>query len=256
MKKLLFQVRVLIYIGVLVLLCAGGAGCSPSTVDGCLNQATEAAVNGKWERALKLARRAVELDPNNIDALVFRAIAYEQNGERDLALDSARQAAELDPDHFAAQYTLGRLYASDPTRSVEAQRALLRALKARPGDADTLVLLANAASWVRSPQMMNYLLMLKKYPEIADSAAWHNQMGMAQLWRRDYPRAKTEFLAACRLDAKSPMAVLNLGRFLDQHSDQKGTADNFYRHFLKLTGDDPQYAAQRSEVERRLNNGR
>ncbi len=250
MKNIALQSGLLCCLGI-TLLCAV-TGCSPSTADGCLNRAAEAAVNNKWEKALKLARRAVELDENNVNALVFRAIASERCGERDMALDSARRAAELEPSHFAAQYTLGRLYAADPTRAVEAQRALLKALKARPGDENTLILLANCAANVRSAQMMNYLLMLRKFPAVEKSAAWHNQMAIAYFRQKDYPRAKTEFLTACRMDSKAPLAVLNLGTFLEKYGRQRSNAENFYRHFLKLTENDAQYESLRADVAQRL----
>ena len=103
------------------------AGCGSRTANGCLAEASERASGGDWSGALKLARRAVELEPDNVAALIFRATACEKCGERDLALDSALQAVKVNPESFAAQYTLGRLYSADPARYADALNALEQA---------------------------------------------------------------------------------------------------------------------------------
>ena len=119
---------------VLGVICLLPAGCGSRTADGCLVKAKEYADSGEWKEALKQARRAVELEPDNVSGLVFRAVASEKCGERDLALDSALQAVKINPESFAAQYTLGRIYASDPARYADAMNALEQALRLKPDD--------------------------------------------------------------------------------------------------------------------------
>lgn len=237
--------------GLIVVL--GLSGCGPNTVDGCLNKAAEYAVNQKWPAALKFAGRAVALDPRNIPALLFQAIAYERCGERDMALNSAGQAVALDPDNFAAQYTLGRLYLADPARATDAMTALLRANRLRPGDPDTLILLANAAASLRSPQLAGYLEELKRLnPAVADTPAYLTQLGISQIGRGEYEAAKRSFMAACRKSKNTPDTVFNMGTFMDRYAGSKSNARAFYNLFLKQTSGRPEYAAQRQEAEARL----
>ena len=228
------------------------AGCGSSTADGCLAKASEKAADGDWNGALKLARRAVELEPDNVAALLFRATACEKCGERDLALDSALQAVKINPESFAAQYTLGRLYSADPARYADAMNALEQAFRLKPDDTNTLILLCNVSVAMRSRQAVNYLRMLKRRPEFAKSAALDNQLGVALVRAGNFTAAKQAFMDACRNSKNNPDMVYNMGVFMDYYTPSKANARGFYRFFLKLTGNNPEYAAARARVEARL----
>ena len=127
--------KLLIPAAIALLTLFVAAGCGDNTVEGCLNKANEYATGGDWKRALKYTRKATELAPENVSSLVFRAIAAEKAGERDLAVSSATKAVGCNPDSFSAQYTLGRLYSTDPTRYAEAMNALLKAVSVGTGAA-------------------------------------------------------------------------------------------------------------------------
>ena len=228
------------------------AGCGSRTANGCLAEASERASGGDWSGALKLARRAVELEPDNVAALIFRATACEKCGERDLALDSALQAVKVNPESFAAQYTLGRLYSADPARYADALNALEQAYRLKPDDTNTLILLCNVAVAMRSRQAVNYLLQLKRRPEVAKNPALDNQLGVALVHSGNFNAAKQAFMDACRNSKNNPGMVYNMGAFLDRYTTSRANARGFYKFFLKLTGGKPEYAAARARVEARL----
>lgn len=237
---------------VLGVICLLPAGCGSRTADGCLVKAKEYADSEEWKEALKQARRAVELEPDNVSGLVFRAVASEKCGERDLALDSALQAVKINPESFAAQYTLGRIYASDPARYADAMNALEQALRLKPDDTNTLVALCNVAVAMRSRQAVPYLLMLKQRPEFAKNPALDNQLGISYVRSGNFNAAKRAFMDACRNSKNNPGMLYNMGVFMDRYTSSKANARGFYKFFLKQTQGKPEYAAARARVEARL----
>ena len=244
------------------ILCCGAAaallflaaGCGPGTVDECLNAGAAYGANGDWKKALKMAERAESLSENSVPALVLRAIAHEQLGERDLALDAARQAASLNPESFAAQYTLGRLYAADSTRYSDALAPLTRAAKLRNfRDRNTLVLLSNTTAALRSPSAGNWLnFLVRVAPETGNDPAYRNLLGIVRTRARKLDLAKEEFTRAYQLDRSNPTVVCNIGVFFDRYASNPRAGAQFYRAFLRLAGEDPRYADLKSRVSARL----
>lgn len=244
------------------LLCGAAAaallflavGCGPDTVDECLNAGAAYGAKGDWKKALKMAERAESLAENNVPALVLRAIAHEQLGERDLALDAARQAAALNPENFAAQYTLGRLYAADPTRYSDALAPLTRAAKLRNfRDKNTLVLLSNTTAALRSPSAGNWLnFLLRVAPETGNDPAYRNLLGIVRTHARKFDLARQEFTRAYQLDRSNPLVVYNIGVFFDRYASNPRAGAQFYNAFLRLAGEDARYAEMKKQVSARL----
>lgn len=230
------------------------AGCGPSTAEKCLKAGAERGANGNWRAALKMANRAAVLEPESVSALILRAVAYDALGERDLALDAARQAATRNPENFAAQYTLGRLYAEESTRYPDALRALTRAATlSKFKDRDTLVLLSNTLVAQRSPSAATWLEMLRRADaSIVSDPAFQNLLGIAQARANRKDAAQQAFTKAYQLDRQNPMIVYNIGAFFDRHASNQRNAAQFYRAFLRLAGDDPDYATLTQEVSTRL----
>ena len=237
-----------------VVLALFATGCGPSTAEACLKAGAEAGANGNWKKTLALAKRAQKLDPENVSALVLRAIAYEALGQRDPALDAARQAASRNPDNFATQYTLGRLYSQEPTRYPEALQALTRAASInRFKDKDTLILLVNTLVAQRSPSAASWLDILRRVdPEIVSNAAFQNLLGIALSRARRPDEARQAFIQAYRLDRHNPMIVYNIGMFFDRYASNPRAAERFYRAFLGLAGNNPDYTQLKSSVGERL----
>lgn len=61
------------------------------------HQAIEAALDSKWEEALKINKKILKLDPLNIDALNRRAKAYMELGKPNLAKKSYSAVLKCDP---------------------------------------------------------------------------------------------------------------------------------------------------------------
>lgn len=228
------------------------AGCSPASPDECLKQGTLRLIEGKTAAARKLASRAEKLAPTDPTVLIFKAIACERAGERDPALDAALRAVSANPENFIARYTLGRLYSQDPARSTEALRELRQAIRLKPGDTDTLILLTNVSMKVNLAYARAFLQMLAATPEGAASPAVQNQLGVLLCRRQDYKSAKNAFLAAAKNGSREPVVMLNLARFFDYHTQASKAAAKFYREFIRLSDGRSDLAAFRDSAAARL----
>lgn len=69
-------------------------------------QAIEAALNNRWEEALKINKKIIKLDPQNIDALNRLAKAHMELGKNNLAKKYYSQVLEVDPYNPIAQKNL------------------------------------------------------------------------------------------------------------------------------------------------------
>lgn len=244
----------------LVILAAGCSGDrTPAAV--LLNQAVDDARKGNWQEAFQLAQNVLKREAAHPEALVIHAIAAEKLGRIDLALNSARKAAELHPEHFAAQYTLGRMLCDRPGGAAEAMQPLERALKARPGDPNTLLLLGRAASRINADKTIDYYQMLPA--EIRNRPEVQNQIAVYYLARRgadrnNLARAQQALAKAYNGAPRNPQIVHNLALYLDYCIPDKGkTVDQyqkaigFYDRYLKLTVHNPELNPERAQVQAR-----
>ena len=126
-----------------------------------VNRALKAAVGGEWNKADKPSEEALKKTPDNVNALILRALVCERLGRRDEAVENARKAALIDSNSFTPLYTLGRLYAADPSRINDAVNLLIKANRLRPEHEGTLVLLCNLHLPGRK---YSYLSALSKLP--------------------------------------------------------------------------------------------
>ena len=238
---------------IFILMCATAAlwlcGCGEKTAEEALLKAEIQATAKDWKGAQKYAEKAVSLKPDHTYALLFLAIANEKNGNYDKALDAARHAQTLMPDDFYAQYTLGRLYAKDPSRQTEAYKALLRAYRIKPENTDALILLTNAAMELRSAQAENFLQELQKHADYTPDAVYSNELAVVKFRKNDIPGARKNLVRAC--SSKEPTIILNMAIFLDR-TGSKAVAGKFYALYLKLTRNDSAYAARQEAVKARL----
>ncbi|MDR0932465.1 MAG: hypothetical protein LBM70_05520 [Victivallales bacterium] len=230
------------------------AGCKPKTAEESLSIGVELGAKGDWSGALKMAQRAESLSANNVPALILCAVANEKLGERDQALDVARKAAAQNPESFIAQYTLGRLYATDPTRYSDALSPLTRAAKLCDfKDKNTLVLLSNITVALRSPSAGNWLTHLARTaPDMVNNAAFRNSMGIVRAQSGKLDLAKKEFTSAYGLDRSNPTVLYNIATFFDRYASNRRAATQFYQAFLRLAGDDANYAELKSNATTRL----
>ena len=132
---------------------------------------------------------------------------------------------------------------------------LERALKARPGDPNTLLLLGRAASRINADNSINYYQMLpaaiQARPEV------QTQMAIYYLARRaadpaNLVRAKQALNNAYKGAPNNPQIVHNLALFLDYYTPDKSRAHGFYRRYLILIKDNPELNPERAQVQARM----
>lgn len=75
----------------------------PSNLD---QQAIDAALDSRWEEALKINKKIIKLDPKNVDALNRQAKAYMELSKPNLAKKYYSEALKIDPYNPIAQKNL------------------------------------------------------------------------------------------------------------------------------------------------------
>lgn len=232
-------------------------GCSGQEIstDALLNNAVQCGRSGDWLGCETNAVNVLKRDPGNTNALLLRALSAEHLDKPSVALESARQAAENAPDNFAVQYSYGRLLAQNPDAAKSAIQVLERALKLRPGNRNTLILLGQCSSRINSDDTLKYYMALpdsvRKLPEIQTCIAIY------YLDRRDRnPRnlqlALSSLGNAYKSAPDNPGIVLNLAMFLDHYVKNSRKAIGFYRRYLLLTEHNPELNPTRAQVKARI----
>ena len=240
-----------------IMLLAIFSGCGENSVstDLLLSSAVECAGSGKWQACDDNALTVLKRDPSNTCALLLRSIALEHMGKAETALAMAKQAAENAPDDFPAQYNYGRLLAARGDSAKNAIQVLERALKLRPGNRSTLILLGQCSSKINADNAINYYLALppavQKMPEI------QTRMAMYYLDRRDRnPKnlslALQALVNAYKSSSDNPVIVLNLAMFIDHYVKDKKKAYGFYNRYLYLTRHNPELNPTRAQVKARM----
>ena len=248
---------------VCIALCAAAVstaavlvGCTDSAANNAisLKKAVESGRLGAWQECEKHACSVLKRDPVNPYALLLRSLAAEHQGKLDIALATARQSAENAPDYFPAQYSYGRLLAQKPESSKTAIQVLERALKLRPGNRNTLLLLGHCSSRLNDDKALEYYQALPKtvqqQPEI------QTRIAIYYLDRRDRdPRnlvlAYNALRDAYRKRPDNPVIVLNTALFLDHYAGNRRQAIGFYNRFLDLTKHNPEANPDRAQVTAR-----
>ena len=240
---------------VMLLMVFSGCGENAVSTDVLLTSAVECARSGKWQSCDDNALTVLKRDPENTYALLLRSLATEHLGKKETALAMAKQAAENAPDNFPAQYTYGRLLAARGDSAKNAIQVLKHALKLRPGNRSTLILLGQCSSKINDDNTINYYLALppavQKMPEI------QTRMAMYYLDRRDRDRrnlslALQSLVNAYKVSSDNPVIVLNLAMFIDHYVKNKKKAYDFYNRYLHLTRHNPELNPTRAQVKARM----
>ena len=232
------------------------AGCSGSANDAgtLLHLAAKEAQNGKNSDALMLAKEACMLSPDNVEALLMRSLMAERCKDRPLALDSALQAVKLAPEHFAALYTVGRLYSYSPDSAVEAVSYLEKAHSINSEDINTLILLSNLTVSLKSPKALDFLNKIDALDsEVLNNFAGRTMFGHAYAIRgkNNNKKATIAFGHADRM-GRNILSNYNYAVAIDCLYNKPSAAVAKYQTFLKQSAAKPEYAAMRKAVEKRL----
>lgn len=224
------------------------SGCGNGSPEENLVSSIRAAETGNWKEARKFADRAAAGAPDHVGALIMRAIACEKNENYDQAVDSARRAVNLDPGSFAALYTLGRLYSSNPLRNAEAVNTLNAALKIRPDSAETRVLICNIFNRMEAVQGYPYLLKLSKNQDYKNDPALLSQMGVVLAKTNKTRQAHYYFVNAFKLAGNDPDVVFNTARFFTFYAPNSNFSKQLYSRFEKLASGREKYTAELDEA--------
>lgn len=225
------------------------SGCGNGTPEENLAAAINAAEKNNWKDARKFSDRAVAGAPDHVGALIMRAIACEKNENYDQAVDSARRAVRLAPESFAANYTLGRLYSSDPLRNAEAVNSLNAALRIRPDSAATRVLICNVFCRMAAVEGIPYLIQLSKDPVYKNDPALLSQLGVIYAKTNKTTLAYNSFVRAYKADNQNPDVVFNIARYMSNFRTHKNFSKQLYAHFIKLASGREKYTAELNEAK-------
>lgn len=255
---------------------AGLCGCSePEAGPGTLlNQAVDKASEGSWSAAYQLAERAWKQNKSNADALMLMALAQNNLDSGDAAVSYAIQAARLKPDLFTAQYIQGMLLSTNNKPDL-ALKALKDALRLRPGDVNTLILLVENSIATRHYQdAARYLKLLAKNPAYQKSSYVWNGLGTCYAVTSP-DMALRYFRMAETLMPNDPTAALNLAVLYDTRlarsaaaraewakrtrrkpedygKDCSDMAQRYYNRFIRMTAGKAEYDTLRRQAELRL----
>ncbi len=235
------------------------SGCRKANVDDYLKKGVAAADNRDWKMALFFAEKGVARAPENVDVLLLKALSAQRCRQPEVAYDAASRAAKLAPSNFFAQYALGCVCLDAAGHKSEAKPAFLNALKLRKDDRDTLIALCNLAAENGDPELLTYLKQLERIAlkDITDSAAFHNQKGVALLLVRDHDNALREFNKAQRKLWDDPNIIYNAACAYDRYRLASGrvkkqSVRELYERYLELTAKDKSAEPVRKLVQARV----
>ena len=131
---------------------------------------------GIYDKALRAAQKAIELDATYAHAYHTQSLVYERWGEKEKAIALAKKSFELDPEFHIAHYTLGRIYFEDHQfeKAAEAFEHVVRV-----------------------------------YPNLPEV---HHFLGLIYANQRRFDRAVSEFEWDIRISPDHALAHLNVGQ--------------------------------------------
>ena len=232
------------------------SGCSkPAVPVGVLlDQAAGKASEGDWAAANRLAGDALKQDKQNADALMLKALACSNLDARHEAVEYAIQAARIKPQLFLAHYIQGMLLSKNGKPDL-ALKALKEARRLRPGDINTLILLAENSMAVRRYQeAAGYFKQLAMQDKSYKSSPYlWNGLGVCYA-SRDPRLALRFFQMGARFAPNDPITVLNLAVLYDRYlrPPDNANAVRSYERLLQLTAGKAEYDSIRRQAAFRL----
>jgi len=170
----------------------------PNNPRGLYNLGVTEYESKRYEAAMRLFLRAIELLPTYAAAYNDAGLAMEKLGKTDLAMAYYRRALELDPKHAEAHVNLGKLLrSSDPAKAID-----------------------------------HFRLALQFKPHYSEA---HNNLG-AMLVRSDPQVAEKHYQLALEYDSLNPDAHNNYANLLARRGEREA-AIKHYRRALELRPD-------------------
>ena len=240
-----------------VVVCTFGCSSEKQDVNIVLTEAVKEAKLKQWKKTFNLATKALEIEQNNSNALLIKSIAADNLEMREVAIDLALQAVKIDPDNFVALYTIGNLYSQDDLRLSDAIGYLKKAHKINPEDMNTLILLANNSIKLKSGKAAKeYLDKLSQLDgTLATSPVFCNMLGCANIFETVSGSLKdggAKIISAYKNSPNDPVLVYNIAVFFDSYCQKGKHALPYYDKVITLAGNNQQYAALKTNAEKRL----
>ena len=250
----------LILVGMLCIILFNGCGNSDDFAE-MMKKGEKSAVNGRWDEALDYGKRALVCQPNSAEALLLTALAYENNGLYHEALEEVKKASAIAPENFFVQYTLGKMY-FDRGRYDSSVAPLKTALKLRPYDMNTVILLADVSVKLKNSQdALHYYSILAKHGSYRENPKVWSELGRIMLEQNKLKASYSYFSWAYSLQKKNPNAdiVLNMAVLCDKYPMVKSKAQlykayakRYYQEYLRMTQGNSSLARERAAVEARI----
>ena len=201
----------------------------------------------EWAKADKPSAEALGKTPDNINALILRAIICENLNRYDEAVENARKAASIDSSSFAANYTLGRLYAADRRRRNDAIDLLIKANRLRSDRPEPLVLLCN----LHAPgKKGSFLAALSNIPGYANSPEVEFESCMNRIYNNNYRGVDATFIKLFNNYPDHPELTSALGGYFNFRRN-KPMAQAAFKRYLAFP-EEQRTAARTARATKRL----
>jgi len=242
---------------------------NPNYSDAFALQSVIAVVQNEREKALDIARKAVEADPKSAAALIALSYAQQANFDLEGALESLKQAVQVNPNDALAWARLSELHLSF-ARLDEALEAAQRAVTLDPNLARTQMVLGFA--YLTQVNTTESKRAFERSIEL-DQAGYLSRLGLglAKIREGDLAEGRREIEIAASLDPNNSIVRSYLGKAyyeekripLDQREyaiakelDPKDPTPWFYDAIAKQTTNRPVEALQDMQQAIELNNNR
>ena len=250
MKTRTFFCMLMMTLGAILLFFSGCSGESvpPSVL---LEESVEKALAGDWASSGKLAAKVLDQDKNNVDALLLKAVAESHLGNGKSALDHVLQAASLEKESFLCQYIKGMLLYRDGKHAL-AVVPLQEALRLRPGDVNTLVLLAKSTYALKKyDSAAGYFARIAQNERYRRNALAWNGIGVC-LAHSSPAKALPYFKAAQRIAPEEALTFFNMAVLHDGYLRNPPLAVRAYERFLEQSIGKMELDDLRARAELRL----
>ena len=243
--------RKILLVSALSLLLAG-CGKQIKNSNALLKKSVDLALNnGKWEKALGYAQRAVKLDANNVDAQVMVAICMDKTGYSDQAAKLLRNVILANQNNFLAEFSLGKVLFNSK-KYEEAYEHLANAYNLNNDSVEALALYAECAGNILAKSTPELYTKLLKTEQFSNKFEIYNNLGVYFTNNQSYNMALSSFMKAYRLSPKNPTVLSNLGTLKDSYQSDPKQAKFFYRKFISTTNGNTAFDEQRKYFSSRL----
>jgi serine/threonine-protein kinase len=172
---------------------------------------------------------ATTYEPTSDDAFRDLAKSYQLLGRMDEAERTLQKAIQIRPQYYAGYYRLGALY-MQLARYPDAIENFKRATELSPDRPNTYASLGGA--YVAAGQYSDAVAALEKAISIRPTWGAYNNLGMAQLYQRNYDASVKAFEQGAVLGTRQYIVLGNLARAYYWAPGRRADAEDAYRRAI------------------------